>query len=400
MTDQPDSGPRPMTHQSDDFTASLDLLESLVGFDTTSSKTNLPLIESVEGYLADHGIAFTRVPNASGDKAALFATVGPGGDGGVLLSGHTDVVPVEGQDWTSDPFRLRRDGSRLYGRGACDMKAFDAICLAMLPAFQKAALKTPVHLLLSYDEEIGCLGSLDAIARFGLDLPRPAVTIVGEPTEMVVVDAHKSISSYETVVHGKEAHSSKPDLGASAIEAACDLVSELYRFAAQLREEGDPSGLFDPACSTIHVGKIHGGTARNIMARRCAFAWEFRGLPGQSRKRALAHLEAYADRVVRPKLTSTAPDARIETQAHVEVPGLAADPGSLAETLAKTLTRSNATGTVSFATEGGQFQTAGIPTIVCGPGSIDQAHAPDEFIEVAQIEAGLTFMRRLMAELS
>ena len=384
----------------DDLAATLDLLERLIGFDTVSSNSNLPLIAFVESYLAALKLPFTRVPNATGDKAALFVSVGPALDGGVLLSGHTDVVPVEGQEWTVDPFTLRRDGSRLFGRGACDMKGFDAICLAMLPMFQAAPLRKPIHLLLSYDEEIGCLGSLDAIKRFGVDLPRPAITIVGEPTEMAVIDAHKSIATYETVVHGKEAHSSKPHLGASAVEAACDLVSELYRFADTLAREGDPSGLFDPACSTVHVGKIKGGTARNIMAKRCAFDWEFRGLPGVDQRRALDHLEAYAARVVLPKLTRHAPEARIETHSDIEVPGLAAEPGSAAETLVKRLMRSNATGTVSFATEAGQFQAAGIPTIVCGPGSIDQAHQPDEFIEIAQIEAGIGFMHRLAAALS
>lgn len=389
-----------MMNSADELAATLSMLERLVGFDTVSSKSNLPLIDSVESYLGELGVAFTRVPNAGGDKAALFLTIGPAIDGGVLLSGHTDCVPVEGQEWTVDPFTLRRDGSRVFGRGTCDMKGFDAICLAMLPTFQKAALKKPIHLLLSYDEEIGCLGSLDAIRRFGVDLPRPAITIVGEPTDMAVIDAHKSIATYETIVHGKEAHSSKPQLGASAVEAACDLVTELYRFADTLREEGDPSGLFDPACSTMHVGQIKGGTARNIMAKRCSFAWEFRGLPGVDQKRALAHIEAYGDRVVRPKLTRYAPEAWIETHADIEVPGLASEPGSAAETLVKKLTRSNATSTVSFATEAGQFQRAGIATIVCGPGSIDQAHQPDEFIEIAQLEAGIGFMRRLAQELS
>jgi acetylornithine deacetylase len=330
----------------------------------------------------------------------LFLTIGPKIDGGVVLSGHTDVVPVEGQEWTGDPFTLRQHGGRIYGRGTCDMKGFDAICLAMLPVFQRAALKKPIHLLLSYDEEIGCRGSLDTIARFGHGLPRPAIAIVGEPTEMAVVDAHKSIATYKTIVHGKEAHSSKPHLGASAVEAACELVSELYRYAATLREEGDPSGLFDPPFSTIHVGKIEGGTARNIMAKRCAFDWEFRGLPNVDQGSARAHLDDYAARVVLPKLTRYAKDARIETHADHEVPGLAPEPGSPAETLVKSLTRSNATGTASFATEAGQFQRAGISTIVCGPGSIDQAHQPDEYIEVPELEAGITFMHRLAAALS
>lgn len=386
--------------QSDDLSATLSILERLIGFDTVSSKSNLPLIDYVESYLDGLGIPSVRVPNAEGDKAALFVTIGPRTDGGVLLSGHTDVVPVEGQVWASDPFTLRQSGTRLYGRGACDMKGFDAICLAMLPLFQNAGLKKPIHLLLSYDEEIGCLGSLDAIARFGHDLPRPDIAIVGEPTLMKVVDAHKGISTYKTYVHGKEAHSSMPEQGASAVEAACELVTELYRFAESLKKEGDPTGLFDPPYSTIHVGRIQGGTARNIMAKFCMFEWEMRGLPHEKSGRAIAHLEDYAARVVMPKLTRYAKDAYIETQAGHIAPALRSDPGSPAETLAKALTRSNATGTVPFMTEAGQFQHVGISTVVCGPGSIDQAHQPDEFIEVAELEAGIAFMHRLAASLS
>ena len=380
--------------------AAIALLAELVGFDTVSDKTNLPLIERVEAYLRDLDVRFTRVPNAAGDKAALFATVGPNVGGGVILSGHTDVVPVKGQDWTSDPFTLREDGGRLYGRGAVDMKGFDAVALAMVPTFQRAGLKKPVHLLLSYDEEIGCLGPLDTIARFGVDLPRPAITIVGEPTSMAVVDAHKSISTYHTTVHGKEAHSANPMLGANAVEGACLLVAELYALQAELEREGDPSGLFTPGYSTVHVGTVEGGNARNILAKVCRFSWEFRGLPGADPKRAIKHLDAFAARVVLPRLTRFTDQAGVETLSDIEVPGLAADPGSAAETLAKTLTRSNSVETVSYVTEAGQFQRAGIPTIVCGPGSIAQAHQPDEYIAVSEIEACLTFMDRLAAELS
>ncbi|MCX8254121.1 Acetylornithine deacetylase [Beijerinckiaceae bacterium RH AL1] len=373
----------------------LSLLEELVGFDTVSAKTNLPLIDRVEAYLAEHDIKAVRVPNATGDKAALLATVGPEGDGGVVLSGHTDVVPVKGQKWSSDPFKLRRDGDRLYGRGACDMKAFDALCLAMLPRWKRAGLARPIHLLLSYDEEIGCRGSLDTIARFGDDLPRPGLCIVGEPTKMAVVDAHKSISHFETYVHGKEAHSSDPRAGANAVEIACDLVTELYRLQGKLEAEGDPSGLFEPPYSTVHVGIIEGGNAGNILARDCRFVWEFRGLPGVDPKLAATHLQDYVDRVALPRLRRYTQDASIEIHRDVEVPGLEPDHGSEAEVLAKRLTGTNAVETVSFATEAGQFQKAGIPTIVCGPGSIAQAHQPDEYIELSQIDAGLAFLRKL-----
>ena len=378
----------------------IELLSQLVAFDTESQKSNLRLIDFVESYLSSLHVPFTRVPNAQGDKAALFATIGPMQDGGIVLSGHTDVVPVAGQIWTSDPFQLREDKGRLYARGACDMKGFDALSLAMIPEFQKAALKRPIHLLLSYDEETTCLGPVDTIARFGKDLPRPALAIVGEPTLMQVADAHKSVAAFTTIVTGHEAHSSKPKLGANAIEAACALVTELYRLADELDALADPSSRFDPPSSTLSVGTIEGGTARNILARQCRFLWEFRGLPSVSADWALRHLEVYAQSQVLPRLRRYAPEASIVTHVEVEVPGLVPDPGSIAETLGFKLTRSNRALAVSYATEAGRFQNAGLPTIVCGPGSIDQAHQPDEFIEIAQLDAGIGFMRRLIAELS
>jgi acetylornithine deacetylase len=380
--------------------AALDMLEHLIGFDTESSKSNLELIAFVEEYLKALGIAYVKIPNSTGDKAALFATIGPNLDGGVVLSGHTDVVPVAGQTWTSDPFKLRREAGRLYGRGACDMKGFDAICLAMIPEFLNARLVRPVHILLSYDEETTCRGPLDTIARFGIDLLRPGAVLVGEPTLMQVADAHKSVAGYRTIVHGHAAHSSKPYLGASAVEAACDLVTGLYRFNGELAAQGDPSGRFDPPASTIHVGTIQGGTARNIMAKHCEFHWEFRALPGVAQNLALQYLEEYAARAVTPKLTRYAKDAFIETVTEVEVPGLKPESGSVAESLALKLARSNHTITVPYASEAGQFQLAHVPTVVCGPGSIDQAHQPDEYIDITQIEMCIAFMRRLATELS
>jgi acetylornithine deacetylase len=380
--------------------ATLEILARLVSFDTESSKSNLGLVADVEAYLRSLGVSHVRIPSADGGKAALFVSIGPAHDGGVVLSGHTDVVPVAGQAWTSDPFRLRRDAGRVFGRGTCDMKGFDAICLAMIPEFQSAKLSRPIHILLSYDEETTCTGPLDAIARFGIDLPRPAAVLIGEPTLMQVVDAHKSVATYRTIVHGHEAHSSKPHLGASAIEAAGELVTELYRFADELVAEGDPTGRFDPPFSTVHVGVINGGTARNILAKECSFLWEFRSLPGVPQSRARERLDDYAARVVTPKLTRYAKDAFIETLTEVEVPGLRPQAGSPAESLAMKLAQSNHTITVPFATEAGRFQAADVPTIVCGPGSIDQAHQPDEYIEISQIEAGIGFMRRLAAELS
>ena len=379
--------------------ATLNMLERLIGFDTESAKSNLGLVAFVEDYLKSLRVAYVKIPNAAGDKAALFASVGGNRDGGIVLSGHTDVVPVAGQAWTSDPFKLRREADRVYGRGACDMKGFDAICLAMIPEFQQARLTSPVHILLSYDEETTCRGPLDTIARFGANLPRPGAVLVGEPTSMQVADAHKSVAGYSTVVHGHEAHSSKPSLGASAVEAACDLVTELYRFGGELAVRGDPSGRFDPPASTVHVGTIQGGTARNILAKLCAFRWEFRALPGVEQNLALRRLEEYAARVAIPQLTRHTKDAFIETLTEVEVPGLKPESGSIAEVLALKAAQSNCTIAVPFASEAGQFQLANVPTVVCGPGSIGQAHQPDEYIEIAQIEACIAFMRRLAAEL-
>ena len=375
------------------------LLASLTAFDSVSDSSNLPLVDFVESYLKGHGLASRRAPNAAGDKAAILATIGPRVDGGVVLSGHTDVVPVEGQPWSSPPFTLRQASGRLYGRGACDMKGFDACVLAMAPAFRDAGLKRPVHIALSYDEETTCLGSLDLIARFGGDEPLPAAVIVGEPTMMAVADAHKSVATFRTVVTGREAHSALPMLGANAVAAAADVVSEIGRLA-RAYEEGPLDPRFTPPYSTLHVGIIHGGAARNILARECVFHWEFRGLPGATTASALAKVQAFVHEVATPRLTRFVNGPSIATTIEVDVPPLAAKAGSAAEALALRLTRSNQTIAVSFATEAGHFQAAGLPTIVCGPGSIDQAHKADEFVDEAQLVACLRFLERLAEDLA
>jgi acetylornithine deacetylase len=382
----------------DRLEGAIDMLSRLVAFDTVSSKSNLPLIDFVEAYLREQEVRFVRAPNAAGDKAALFVTIGPDADGGVLLSGHTDVVPVAGQAWSADPFTLRRDATRLYGRGAVDMKGFDAACLAMIPEFKAARLSRPIHILLSYDEETTCLGPLDVIARFGADLPRPSAVIVGEPTSMEVADAHKSVATYVTRVRGFEIHSANLHRGVSAVHVACKLVCELERLGEELRAAGDPSGRFDPPFSTIHVGVIHGGTARNIVAKDCEFQWEFRALPGAPANFAYDRLENYCE-ILRRTIFVGFPDAGIETTIENQVPGLAPQPGSEAETLALRLAKRNGTIAVPYATEAGQFQRAGVAAIVCGPGRIDQAHQPDEFIDIAELAACLEFLRGLAQQL-
>ncbi len=375
------------------------LLARLIAIESVSDASNLPVVDFVEAYLGSLGLKARRAPNAAGDKAAILATIGPRVDGGVVLSGHTDVVPVEGQPWSSPPFKLREEAGRLYGRGACDMKGFGACVLAMAPAFRDAKLKRPVHIVLSYDEETTCLGSRDVIALFGKGEPLPAAAIVGEPTMMAVANAHKSIATFRTLVTGHEAHSALPALGANAVAIGADIVSEIGRLA-RAYEEGPLDPRFTPPYSTLHVGMIKGGTARNILARECVFHWEFRGLPGVTTASAIAKVQAFVDEVATPRLTRFVSGPAVLTTMEVDVPPLAAAAGSAAEQLALRLTRSNQTVAVSFATEAGHFQAAGLPTIVCGPGSIDQAHKPDEFVDEAQLVACLDFLQRLADELA
>jgi acetylornithine deacetylase len=374
----------------------LDMLARLVGFDTDSDRSNLALIDFVADYLDAWGVDYVRIPNASGDKASLVATIGPRIDGGIVLSGHTDTVPVTGQSWTSDPFALRVADGRAYGRGAVDMKGFCATALALVPELLAADLASPVHILLSYDEETTCLGVVDAIARFGADLPRPRAVIVGEPTGLQVADAHKCVSIFTTRVHGFEAHSSKPYLGANAVTSAAELVCELNRINDELMLLGDESGRFDPGYSTIGVGTINGGTARNILAKACIINWELRGLPDFDQQPVRERFARFSATVEKERLNRFGPFGRIETTVDVDVPSLAPEPGSEAELIALRAAGRNQTITVPYGTEAGQFRAAAIPVVVCGPGSIDQAHQPDEFITLEQLAAGEDFLRRVV----
>lgn len=373
----------------------LELLARLVSFDTESQRSNLALVAFVEDYLTAWGVPFERLPNAEGDKAALLATIGPADRAGVVLSGHTDVVPVAGQNWTSDPFTLRIDGGRAYGRGAVDMKGFLALGLSLVPHFLALKLKTPIHLFLSYDEETTCLGVIDGIARFGREMPMPLAVIVGEPTDLEIADAHKSVVTFNTTVTGFEAHSSKPFLGANAITMAALLITELDRIDQEMKARGDTSGRFDPAYTTVHVGVLNGGNARNILARTCAFQWEFRGLPDLDPAEIPKRFKRYGEEVVLPRFANGFAGVGIETINNVSVPGLKPAPGSPAETLAMRLSGRNRTITVPYGTEAGYFQQGGAPTVVCGPGSINQAHQPDEYITLAALADGEAFMRRL-----
>jgi len=376
------------------------MLERLVGFDTQSHKSNLALVDFVEDYLRGHGIETLRLPDATGEKAALVATIGPKVDGGVLLSGHTDVVPVEGQAWSSDPWRLRVANGRAYGRGAVDMKGYVALVLALAPDFAAAPLKQPIQILLSYDEETTCLGVLDAIAALGHAVPRPRAALVGEPTGLEVADAHKGVAMCDTRVTGTEAHSSNPEMGASAVMAACDLVARLNALGDRLRAAGDASGRFTPGYSTLHVATIAGGTARNILARACTVDWEVRYVPDTDMVGLREEVEQMARAVAAERLTAWGPYGSIEHVWTVDVPGLAPAPGSEAETLALRLARRNRPITVAYGSEAGRFQEAGLPTVLCGPGDIARAHKADEYITLDELADGEAFLRRLATTLS
>jgi acetylornithine deacetylase len=376
-----------------------DLLRTLVGFDTTSAKSNLALIAFVEDYLKDHGIAATHVPSPDGAKADLFATIGPKGHGGIGLSGHSDCVPVEGQRWTSDPFTLTLRDGKLYGRGSCDMKGFIACVLASVPAFKARNLKEPIHIIVSYDEEVGCTGVRPLIARLGKDLPRPRAIIVGEPTGMAVIDAHKGIDAYRTRVTGREAHSSIPELGVNAIATAAALIGELERIgdgiAARDRDER-----FEPPYSTVFVGTIEGGTAHNIVPKNCEFQWQVRSLPQAPRDEVPSDLAAFAETKLLPQMRLVTKEAAIYTTNEGSVPAFVAAAESGAVELALALTGAGRTQAVSYATEAGLFEQAGVPTVICGPGNIAQMHTADEYVAVAQLEACLAFLDGLARRLA
>jgi acetylornithine deacetylase len=371
-------------------------LERLVAFDTTSRDSNLALIAYVEGVLDSLGVASRRVANADGTKANLLATIGPEVAGGVVLSGHTDVVPVDGQPWTSDPFVLTRKGDRLYGRGTCDMKGFLALALAAAPELAAGGLKRPVHLAFSYDEEVGCLGAPDLIAEIAARVPAPAAVIVGEPTGMEAVSGHKGIATFKVTVTGHEAHSSQTHLGVSANMAAIGLMAKLVALSEQLAAGADPASPFTPKGATLTVGQINGGTAVNILARECVFAFDLRTPPGLKPREILADFFAEAA-AVDAALKARFPTAGVRVETRSMTPAFAPEPDGTAEAFARRLAGDNGPLRVApYAAEAGQFQEAGYSTVICGPGYIDQAHQPDEYVEVSQMERGAAFMTRLI----
>ena len=379
--------------------AALAWIERLVGFDTTSRHSNLGLITDLEAHLAGLGIAATRIPNATGDKTNLLFSVGPAVAGGVVLSGHTDVVPVDGQAWTSDPWTLVERDGRLYGRGTADMKSFIAIALSLLPRMQAAGLKRPIQFALSYDEEIGLFGAPAMIDHIVAHLPPPDAVIVGEPTGMQVVDRHKGIVGLRTRVTGHEAHSSQTHLGVSATMVAIDLLAHIQSLARELAAGPVEANGLMPPHTTITVGLLQGGTAANILARSCEFIWDIRPAPGQDAGPLVASFRERSAQL-EGEMRARFPDCAIETAELSNAPPLRPNPGGAAVRLATALTGANRTQAVAYVAEAGQFQRAGLDTVICGPGFIAQAHQPDEYIDRSQVAAGLEFTEKLIKVLS
>ncbi len=371
-----------------------DILARLVAFDTTSRDSNIPLIAWVEDYLDQFSVPHFRVDYEDGFKTNLFATIGPDIGGGVVLSGHTDVVPVDGQNWQTDPFTLTERDGLLYGRGSADMKGFIAVTLALVPEFLARKLRVPIHLAFSCDEEVGCKG-VRPLLEFLRDHPKkPSAAIIGEPTSMRVVNGHKSAVRFATEVTGHESHSALTDKGVNAIMVAGEIIHEISRIRDELIAVGDASKRYDPPYSTIHIGVISGGTANNIVPKTCSFNWETRLLPTADENHIPDRINALA-RKLEPAMKAVSPQAGIHVAQANAIPGLAAEKDSPAELLALQCSHSNSTHTVSYGTEAGLFQQAGIPAVVCGPGSIEQAHKPDEFIAVTELRACEVFLQRL-----
>ena len=377
------------------------ILDRLVAFPTVSSATNLALVDWVEGYLAGFGIKSHRVYDASGTKANLYASIGPDVPGGVILSGHTDVVPVTGQNWTSDPYAVTERDGRLYGRGTCDMKGFDALALAAVPMALKAGVKRPLQIALSYDEETGCDGCVGMIQEMARLLPRASAVIVGEPSRMKVVTGHKGGIGFQTAIKGYEIHSALMDRGVSAIMEAARLIGWANDRNAEnrVRQPGPLAAPFDPPWTTVHVGRIHGGTADNITAGHCMMTLDMRVVPGEASEAWAAAYVAEAARV-EAAMRKVHPDTSITLTRSFDVPGLIPETDGAAEMLARGLTGDNSSHVVSYGTEAGHFQRAGYSTVVCGPGDIAQAHQADENLELSEFAAGLDFMRALVKNLA
>lgn len=376
-----------------------DILERLIGFDTVSSNPNIALMRYVQDLLAGAGIEAVLIPDAAGGKANLFASTGPAGMPGVMLSGHTDVVPVEGQAWTKPPFALTQSDGRLYGRGTTDMKGFVACAIAAMIAASQRGLRVPLHLALSYDEEVGCLGVRSLVDMLAAAPVRPAMCIVGEPTGMQVATGHKGKIALRATCVGREGHSALAPLALNALHLAADFLNEVRALQARIAAEGPFDGDYDVAYSTIHVGKMQGGVQVNIVPNTATLDFEIRSLAQHDPETLIAELRAAAARLTAP-LKAQFPEAEIRVERLWDYPGLGTPTDAGVVNFVKSLTGANGTIKVAFGTEGGLFsQRLGIPTVICGPGSMAQGHKPDEFVTVEQMARCETMLEALLSRL-
>ena len=380
--------------------ASLEMIRRLIAFDTTSRNSNLDLIHDVRDTLAGLGIEAELVHDEDGGKANLYATLGPTDRGGIALSGHTDVVPVDGQDWESDPWAVEEKDGKLYGRGTCDMKSFIAVALAQLPRFAERELSTPIHLCFSYDEEVGCIGVRRLLDQLRPLEVKPRLCIIGEPTDMKVINAHKGKFSARCRLRGYESHSSLAPTGVNAIDYAAKLVVRLAEMAERKQKDGPFDEQYDVAHTTVHTGVIEGGTALNIVPRDCFFDFEFRNLPAEDPEALFEELRAYAKEELEPEMQAKREGTGIAFEILSRFPGLDTPADHEVVQLAKSLTGANDTAKVAFGTEAGLFSESGIPAVVCGPGSIEQAHKPNEFVALEQIDLCEAFFDRLLDRVS
>lgn len=375
------------------------ILGDLIAFPTVSSDSNLAMIAYLAERLEAAGAAVTIYRDETSRKANLFATLGPSIDGGIILSGHCDVVPVEGQAWTVDPFSMTERDGLLFGRGACDMKGFIAATLAMAPAYAALELRRPLHFAFTYDEEIGCFGAQALIEALQTAAVRPAVAIIGEPTEMRTVEGHKGCYEYTTTFKGLEGHSSMPDAGVSAVEYAVRYVARLLELRSDVKDNAPVGSRFDPPYTTMQVGRIEGGTARNVIASHCHVDWEIRPVQRRDADHVKQAMDHFVAATLKPAMRAVHPAADIVTETICEVDGL--EPVSLSEArdIVTELTGANSTDVIAFCSEAGLFQAADISAIILGPGSIVQAHKADEFVSLAQLETCLAMLSKLGAKL-
>ena len=375
----------------------IDILKSLVGFDTTSSKSNLDLIEFIESYLNNHKIKSTLVYDSSGKKANLFATIGSGNERGIMLSGHTDIVPITGQTWTDDPFHLTQKENKLYGRGTADMKGFLALILSRVPKMISTNLSKPIHLAFSYDEEVGCVGVHRLLDLINGNSIKPTFCIVGEPTSMEVVTGHKGKCGYQVVVRGLSCHSGQAPFGVNAINYAAKLISHITEISKEKSIKGPFDYDYEVPYTTLHTGVISGGTILNIVPDSCQFEFEIRHLIEDNPRELINKIKLYAKEHLVPDMHKISSKTDIHFEEKVTYPGLSIDENSEPVRYIKKLLNNEKHKKVIFGTEGGLFQEKlNLPTVVCGPGSIDQAHKADEYISINQLEKGGKFLDDLI----